>query len=193
MQAYQQPNFVIKFQFVKAILLSTLTIATTAFATIANSQTTSQSSQSTIQFYCGTAKDPSSRSVLPATVAKISGYQEEPVLIIWKSEAFGKMNPQKRCETVSPKFQAVLQQGRNYITAGVDRKSGLGIICAVANAEQTCDRENMLFTLKSYQDAGTTVRQISDLFAGKTNIPIYQSSSGKQVVDLLNFSLLMKK
>jgi Circadian oscillating protein COP23 len=145
----------------------------------------------TIQFYCGRAADPSSKSNLPATVAKVSGYSEEPVLIIWKSEAF-KFTPQQRCETVSPKFQAALQQGRNYITAGIDKKSGLGMICAMSNAEQPCDRTNMLFTLKSYQDASTTIEQLSSVLAGTASSPLYQSS-GNQVVDLRNFALLRKK
>ena len=145
----------------------------------------------TVQFYCGKAPDPSSKSNLPATLARVSGATEEPVLIIWKSEAF-KTTPQQRCETVSPKFQAALQQGRNYVTAGIDKKSGLGMICAIANAEQVCDRSNMLFTLKSYQDAGNTIEELSQVLSGAASGPTYQSS-GNRVVDLRNFALLRKK
>ncbi len=145
----------------------------------------------TIQFYCGKATDPSSKSKLPATLAKVSGATEEPVLIIWKSEAF-KTTPQQRCEIVSPKFQAAIQQGRHYLTAGIDKKSGLGIICAISNAEQPCDRTSMLFTLKSYQDAGTTIAELASIFAGTTSTPIYQSS-GNRVIDLRDFALLSKK
>jgi Circadian oscillating protein COP23 len=168
-------------------------LLTTALPQGASPQTIAQTATPTIQLYCGKAADASSRSTLPATVAKISGSTEEPVLIIWKSEAFGSFTPQKRCETVSPKFQAALQQGRNYLSAGIDKKSGIGIVCATTSPDLACDRSNMLFTLKSYQAADTTIQEISDLFAGKSGAPSYQSSNGKPVVDLRNLSLLRKK
>ena len=177
-----------------ALLSSLITIAgasaTQVMAENTHPQIVAQASP-TVQFYCGKAADLSSKSNLPATLAKVSGVTEEPVLIIWKSEAF-KTTPQQRCETVSPKFQASLQQGRNYLTAGIDKKSGLGMICAMSDAEQPCDRTNMLFTLKSYQDAGTTIEELSSVLAGTASVPQYQSS-GNRVVDLRNFALLRKK
>ena len=66
------------------------------------------------------------------------------------------------------------------------------MICAMANAEQPCDRTNMLFTLKSYQDAGNTIEELSSVLAGTASTPQYQSS-GNRVVDLRNFALLRKK
>ncbi len=183
------------FALVTAILLSSLiaiagSSATQVMADNTNPQIVAQASP-TVQFYCGKAADPSSKSNLPATVAKVAGLEEETVLIIWKSEAF-KSTPQQRCETVSPKFQASLQQNRNYLTAGIDKKSGLGMICAVSNAEQPCDRPNMLFTLKSYQDAGNTLEELFSVLSGTASIPQYQSG-GNRVVDLRNFALLRKK
>ena len=177
-----------------ALLSSLMTIAgssaTQVMAENTHPQIVAQASP-TIQFYCGKAADPSSKSNLPATVVKAAGYEEETVLIIWKSEAF-KTTPQQRCETVSPKFQAAMQQGRNYLTAGIDKKSGSGMICAMSNAEQPCDRSNMLFTLKSYQDAGNTIEQLSSVLLGTASMPQYQSS-GNRVVDLRKFALLRKK
>jgi Circadian oscillating protein COP23 len=182
---------------VKAICRSALTIVTgsclaTALPVAASPQLIAENSTPTVQFYCGKATDLSSRSTLPATVVKVSGYEEEPVLIIWKSEAFGKFTPQQRCETVSPKIQAALQQGRYLIGSGIDKETGLGIVCAVANAEQTCDRNNMLFTLKSYQNAENAVEEIISLIKGDTGKPSYQSS-GKQMPDLRQFASLRKK
>lgn len=183
------------FALFKTALLSSLialagSSATQVMAENTNPQLVAQASP-TVQFYCGKAADPSSKSNLPATVAKVAGSEEETVLIIWKSEAF-KTTPQQRCETVSPKFQAALQQGRHYLTAGIDKKSGLGMICAISNAEQPCDRTNMLFTLKSYQDAGNTIEQLYSVFGGTANIPEYQNADN-QVVDLRNLALLRKK
>ena len=183
------------FALFKTALLSSLialagSSATQVMAENTNPQLVAQASP-TVQFYCGKAADPSSKSNLPATVAKVAGSEEETVLIIWKSEAF-KTTPQQRCETVSPKFQAALQQGRHYLTAGIDKKSGLGMICAISNAEKPCDRTSMLFTLKSYQDAGNTIEQLYSVFGGTANIPEYQNADN-QVVDLRNLALLRKK
>ena len=182
------------FALVTATLISSLITLAGSSATQVmanpNPQIVAQASP-TVQFYCGKAADPSSKSNLPATVAKVAGSEEELVLIIWKSEAF-KSTPQQRCETVSPKFQTALQQGRNYITAGIDKKSGLGMICTVSNAEQPCDRSNMLFTLKSYQDAGNTIEELSSVLTGTASTPQYQSS-GNRVVDLRNFARSRKK
>ena len=192
MQLHHQTRSVFNLNIVHTFCLSILAITTgSLLTTISASPQTIAQNEPTVQFYCGKATDPSSKSNLPATLAKISGATEEPVLIIWKSEAF-KSTPQQRCETVSPKFQAALQQGRHYIIAGIDKKSGLGMICAISNAEQPCDRTNMLFTLKSYQDAGTTIEQLSSVLSGTASSPIYQSS-GNRVVDLRNFALLQKK
>ncbi len=194
MQLHHQNRSSFNSNIVRTLCLSTLAIATGSLVTTipaaANPQQIAQK-EPTIQFYCGKAADPSSKSNLPATLAKVSGATEEPVLIIWKSEAF-KTTPQQRCEIVSAKFQAALQQGRNYLTAGIDKKSGLGMICAISNAEQPCDRTSMLFTLKSYQDAGTTIEELSSVLAGTASTPLYQSS-GNRVVDLRNFALFRKK
>ena len=191
MKLAQPKSFAI---FKTALLSSLITIAgasaTQVMAENTHPQIVAQASP-TVQFYCGKAADLSSKSNLPATLAKVSGVTEEPVLIIWKSEAF-KTTPQQRCETVSPKFQASLQQGRHYLTAGIDKKSGMGMICAMSDAEQPCDRANMLFTLKSYQDAGTTIEGLYSLLAGTISEPQYQSG-GNRVVDLRNFALLRKK
>ncbi len=180
-----------------AICKSALTIITgsclaTALPAEASPQFIAENSTPTIQFYCGKSKDLTSSSVLPATVVKTSGDEEERVLIIWKSEAFGKFTPQQRCLIVSPKIDKALQEGRNFITAGIDKRSGLGIVCAVADAEQACDRNNMLFSLKNYQDAATTVQGVIDLFNGKSTTPGTESGR-KQVVDLREFASLRKK
>jgi Circadian oscillating protein COP23 len=191
MKTFQPRSFAI----VKATLLSTLMMiagssAHQVMAKHPNPQIVAQAAP-TVQFYCGKAADPSSKSNLPATVAKISGYEEEVALVIWKSEGF-KVKPQQRCEIVSPKFQMAMQQDRNYIAAGIDKKTSSGIICAVSNPEESCDRTNMLFTLKSYQDAGNTIEQLASLLSGTASSPFYQSS-GTRVVDLRNFALLRKK
>ncbi len=173
----------------KNILLSALIATGLVTTTIAallvptSAPAVAESGAGELKIYCGTAADPSSKSTLPATLASV-GQSEPTVLIIWKSEAFQKFSPQRRCEIVSPKFQVAIESGRSYVTSGKNPTSGVGIICAVATQEESCTPDKMLFTLKSYQSADVTVEQLSNIIYGKTSEPIYQSSGGKYVADL---------
>lgn len=169
--------------FLPALFL--LTVSISGFVpTIASAQPATEPDQNsaTFKFSCGQAADPSSKKNLPATVATVSGNPESAVLIVWKSEYFGgKYTPQQRCGIASKAIDKAFHEGRTYIGSGTDKASGLGIICAVANPEQLCDRSNMLFTLKSYQSADATVEQLGQILEGKSGTPIYQSSGGKRV------------
>jgi Circadian oscillating protein COP23 len=139
-------------------------------------------SSGTVQFVCGQSADITSRTTLPATVANVSGNPENIVLIVWKSEFFGaKYTPQQRCLIVSSAIDKAFRESRTYIGSGTDKATGLGIVCAVANPEQRCDRSNMLLTMKSYQTADETIQQLGQIMQGKTGQPIYQSSGGKRV------------
>jgi hypothetical protein len=152
---------------------------------------------SSVQFACVPVKivDPSGENILPTTAARVAGREEVVVLIVWKSEYFVNHNnnsgytPQRRCEIVSPKFQEAFNTGRTFLTSGVDRQSGQGIICAVAAQQEQCDRSKMLFTLKSYQDAKYTIEHLVGLSRGTVNVPIYQSS-GNPVVNLRDLANL---
>jgi Circadian oscillating protein COP23 len=167
--------------FLPLLLLSTALMTSGVLAqTPPNS--TAETASGTVTFSCSTSKDPSSRTELPATVAAVSGSSESTVLIIWKSEFFGaKYTPQQRCEIVSAAIQKSFQEGRIYLGSGTDKSSGLGVICAVADPEKKCDRSNMLFTLKSYQNADDQIQQLGMIMQGKTGIPLYQSSGGRRV------------
>ena len=89
MQLHHQTRSVFNLNIVHTFCLSILAITTgSLLTTISASPQTIAQNEPTVQFYCGKATDPSSKSNLPATLAKISGATEEPVLIIWKSEAF---------------------------------------------------------------------------------------------------------
>jgi hypothetical protein len=141
-----------------------------------------QYSSSSVKFTCGEAADPSSRKDLPATIANVPGNPENTVLIIWKSEFFGaKYTPQERCSIVSSAIDTAFHEGRTHIGSGKDKATGLGIICALANPNQLCDKSNMLLTLKSYQTADETIAKLGEIMEGKTGEPIYQSSGGKRV------------
>jgi Circadian oscillating protein COP23 len=173
----------------KNILLSVVLTVGLVITTIdyASAETAIPESSTTAKFYCGTAKDPSSKNrELPATLFTSAEVQEPQAIIIWKSEYFGsKFAAQKRCEVVSPKFQtAFVDEGRTNLAAVVDRVSGLGMICALSDSNQACDpNHNMLYTLKSYKTAEATIDELNGIFGNKLAIPRYESA-GRVVVNL---------
>ncbi len=144
-----------------------------------------QSNTATIRAYCGQSYDPSSKQNLPTTLVLVPGQTEPTALVVWKSEFFGRnYTPQKRCEVVSPKFQAAFQAGRIYLSPGVDTATGQGIVCSATSANDPCDKSNMLFTLKSYQKAQETIERLVSLEGGATNVIPVESSGGKKVVNI---------
>ena len=169
----------------KSLLLSVLIFATgslSGFSTIASAQSAPEQPTGTVQFSCGKVEEPSSRKVVPATIANVSGSDESTVIIVWRSEYFGtKYTPQERCSIVSTAMQKAFQEGRTYIGSGVDKKTGLGIVCGLSSQDQNCDSTNMLLTMKSYQSADETVNALGEIMQGKTGKPVYQSSGGKRV------------
>jgi hypothetical protein len=91
-----------------SLAISTGSFVTNALPAGANPPITEQANAPITEFYCGTFKDPSSKMDLPATLAKVAGVKEDRVVIVWKSERFPEYTPQRRCEIVSPKFQAAI-------------------------------------------------------------------------------------
>jgi hypothetical protein len=175
--------------FLSAFIVTTGLIA--GFPAISSAQPVAENATGTVQFTCGIAADPSSKQDLPATIATVSGNTENTTIIVWKSEFFGaKYTPQERCSIVSAAMQKAFQEGRTTLGSGVDKKTGLGIICGVSNLDQLCNSTNMLLTMKSYQFADQTVEQLGLILQGKTGKPFYQSSGGKRV-DLRD--LLLKR
>ena len=172
----------------KNILFSALSITGLILASVATIPTSAiaqdQPSSNPVgerRFYCGQAQDPTSKKMLPATLMETQGQNESQTIVIWKSEFFAEFSPQKRCEIVSPKFQTAYQDGRGYLASGTDAKTRLGIICQVTQENDTCTQSNMLFTLKSYQDASKVIEELAAFSSGQSNIPNTQSARGRRL------------
>jgi Circadian oscillating protein COP23 len=87
-----------------------------------------------VAFFCGNHEGK------PATVARAA--QGDIPIIVWATEKGGGWTPQKRCETVSQRFQELKNQGKlNYLTTGV--ANGQKVICS--GEHKNCDQ--LLFTL----------------------------------------------
>ena len=137
-----------------------------------------------VRFYCGQTFDPNSNAIVPTTVVASSSKREPVALIQWKSKLSGKYTPQVRCNMVSAKFQQAWEAKRlNYLTAGLDKTSGLGIICGVKELATSCDRASMLFTLASGADANETLDRINQIKKGYGGNPDPQNSKDS-VVDI---------
>ena len=139
---------------------------------------------SKVSFYCGQTFDPSTDKIVPTTIVASSSKREPVALIQWKSKISGKFTPQVRCNTVSAKFQQAWSAKRlNYLTAGLDKASGLGIICGIKELVTPCNRSSMLFTLANGADANETLDRIRGIGKGNGGNPEPQSS-GNSVVDI---------
>jgi hypothetical protein len=140
---------------------------------------------SKVSFYCGQTFDPNSNAIVPTTLVASSAKREPVALIQWKSKLSGKLfTPQVRCNTVSAKFQQAWEAKRlNYLTAGLDKASGLGIICGVKELATPCNRSSMLFTLANGADASETIERMKEIKAGTGSNPVPQSS-GDGIVDI---------
>jgi Circadian oscillating protein COP23 len=104
----------------------------------------------------------------PATRLEISNRtgQEPSTIVVWKS-AFANMSPKQRCEMVSSRFQSAWDRGDlKRLVAGIDRKTGQGLICAVSNRDSKCDLKHTLFAVqdkRKAQDITFTLHQILQL------------------------------
>jgi hypothetical protein len=160
-------------------LVSGLTISSLAVSIEVRSQ-----SPTKVRFYCGQTFDPGSNAIVPTTLVASSAKREPVALIQWKSKLSGKYTPQVRCNMVSGKFQQAWSAKRlNYITAGVDRKSGLGLICGAKDRVSNCTRTNMLFTLANGADASETIDRMKDIRGGTGSNPVAQGV-GTNIVDI---------
>jgi Circadian oscillating protein COP23 len=142
-----------------------------------------------VSFYCGQSYDPLSKRNIPTTWARVPGRLEPFALIRWKSEFFPNFSPQKRCDVVSPKFQAAYGAGKlQYLSTGKHERTGQGIICGLANLDDVCEKDaDLLFTLKPYVSSEIALNQLVGILNGTSNDPIFQGSNEQIVVDLKNF------
>lgn len=138
------------------------------------------------KFYCGKSYDPLSKKYIPTTL-KSSPDREKPlVVIIWKSEYFSQYAPQKRCNLVSPKFQAAYTAGKlEYLVTGTHKGNGAPIVCAVKNQGDSCDDSNLLFTLKPYTNDASVLKQLmGNIEGGEAGPIIIQRSGNREVVNM---------
>ncbi len=113
----------------------------------------SQALTAATSFVCGTSNGK------PATVARTK--KGDVPIVVWSSEEFSGsgFNPQTRCQQVSARFQSMYRSGQlKYITTGTI--NNLPVVCATKQLKGTCDRQNLLYTLKPNSDPKQTISKL---------------------------------
>jgi hypothetical protein len=134
--------------------LLTLCLATmTAIGANSLLLTPSQALNATTNFVCGKSDGK------PATVARTK--KGDVPIVIWSSEGFSNsgFTPQVRCQQVSARFQSLYRSGQlKYITAG--KIDNIPVVCATKELSSTCDRQNLLYTLKPNSDPQLVIKRL---------------------------------
>ncbi|MGK7896732.1 MAG: COP23 domain-containing protein [Xenococcus sp. (in: cyanobacteria)] len=187
MYKVKQGNKIMNFRFLVSLILVISSLNLVAEST--ESQPTNQDSLDRVTFFCGETIEANSGDKLPTTLAWVPQRGKNVPIIYWKSYPFrgAKWTNQKRCDSVSPKFQTFYENNLlGYLTHGISRQ-GYPVICAVVTDTEQCNTDNQLFQLKPDQQGGEVLRSLMDIFESRTAQPLYQSS-GKQVyVPMNNF------
>ena len=136
-----------------------------------------------VQFFCGRVNQDG--KIIPTTQAVSSGTSEPVSLIFWRyPPPKGMTNPQ-RCETVSKRFQVAWDRGTfDKLIVGVDKKTGLGLICAVPYAETQCTRSHLLFMLSMGSDAEEIRDRLRNTLSGPGKGAPLPQSSGENEIDM---------
>jgi hypothetical protein len=100
----------------------------------------------------------------PRTMANTP--QGQVTILRW-TRTVGDLDPQKRCQIVSERFQTLHQQGAlRFLTSG--RQNGQNIICVAAQRGGACLPNGLLFTLKPGASPRETIRQMVNLSRSAT-------------------------
>ena len=138
-----------------------------------------------VQFFCGRVNQDG--KIIPTTQAVSSGTSEPVSLILWKYTPPKGMTNQQRCETVSKRFQLAWDRGTfDKLIVGVDKKTGLSLICAVPYAEKECTRAHLLFTLSTGRDAEEVRDSLRNAITGpgKSKPQPQSSGEGENEIDM---------
>ncbi len=112
----------------------------------------------------------------PATVARTK--KGNVPIVVWHSEDFSEagFTPQVRCQQVSARFQTLYRNGQlKYITAGTLNK--LPVICGTKQMSTTCNRQNLLYTLKPNADPQLVIKRLMMVRNRATSRGIEESAS----------------
>jgi hypothetical protein len=158
-------------------IFGSLIIAIVPVSSLARDKTDS------VQFFCG--RIDRDGKILPTTQALSSGMNEAVSLILWKYTPPKGMTNQQRCEIVSKRFQSAWDR-RNFdkLIVGLDKKTGLGMVCAVPYREKECTRSHLLFTVSTGSDADDIRDRLRSIISGSGKGAPVAQASGENEIDM---------
>lgn len=128
-----------------------------------------------VSFYCGTILHSETREEIPATVANVPQRKAKIAMVAWTTE-LAAWSAEKRCDTVSAKFQTFHEDGRlNYLANG--ESAGEPIICAKLDTQEECSGENQLFQVKAGTNPEDVIAALQGTLAGEIKDTVIEQSS----------------
>jgi hypothetical protein len=125
---------------------------------------------------------------VPTTYAKV-GPDERKAVIRWVSRysSGSGYTPQQRCLEVTRRFNTLYTRpgGIDIITTGY--LNGLPVIYSPSNGRERANSSNLLFTLKSGENATEKIQQLFDIREGSSSNPLFESSSDSATVHFNKF------
>ncbi|MGF1990185.1 MAG: COP23 domain-containing protein [Nostoc sp. ZfuVER08] len=106
-------------------------------------------------------------------VTKIRTSRGNQTFIRWVVKDFKKFPPKQRCKIVTAKFQRYYDNGSLYITSR-DNFNSYPVLCIANRKGASCEKENVLVTLKPGTDTGRVLQQMVN----------FRRSAGESVIDL---------
>lgn len=86
---------------------------------------------------------------------------------------------------VSKRFQLAWDRGTfDKLIVGIDKRTGMGIVCAVAYTEKECTRSHLLFTLSTGSDAEEVRDGLRSAISGGGKGAPQPQSSGENEIDM---------
>ncbi len=125
---------------------------------------------------------------VPTTYVKV-GPDERKAVIRWVSRysSGSGYTPQQRCLEVTRRFNTLYTRpgGIDIITTGY--LNGLPVIYSPSNGRERANSSNLLFTLKSGENATEKIQQLFDIREGASSSPLFESSSDSATVHFNKF------
>ncbi len=143
----------------------------------------SQHPKDRVSFYCGSISDTETGSDIPTTLAYVPQRKASVPVVAWTSN-LAAWSPERRCDSVSGKFQDFYKDGRlNYLTNG--ESAGYPIICALLDKQEQCSGENQLFQIRAGSDPEDVIAGLNGILRGNVkDTVIYQNAEGRTYVDI---------
>jgi hypothetical protein len=125
---------------------------------------------------------------VPTTYVKV-GPDERKAVIRWVSRysSGSGYTPQQRCLEVTRRFNTLdaRPSGIDIITTGY--LNSLPVIYSPSNGRERANSSNLLFTLKSGENATEKIQQLFDIREGASSSPLFESSSDSATIDFSKF------